>query len=144
MNSSSNPEVSIDKSIFLKDKGHQLRTEVLNTGVPCGIERPVSPDYLKVILNLGRKAILDEEFYRLYIVHLANTEQTDGVDSQVYTEAGYNNDTGIHELIDEIQSSFHPYWHAVEEAGFIPEVRSTTTKNCDGSWLLLGRDTDES
>ena len=139
--SSSNPEISI-KSSFLTLGGSRLRADVLD--IPDSIEQPISADYLERIIHLGRESILSANLYRLWVIRLGNTEQTDGKDSRVYTEAGYNNDTGVHELIDEIQDSFHDYWHVIEATGFIPEMRSTTGKNYEGSWMLLGQNTDKS
>jgi len=138
--SSSNPEISI-KSSFLTLDSTRLRADILD--IPDSIERAISADYLETILHLGRESILRADLYRLWVVRLGNTEQTDGEDSSVRTIAGYNKENSILDSLDEVQAPFHGYWHAIEAAGFTPEVRITTTKNYEGSWMLLGQNTDE-
>jgi hypothetical protein len=129
------PKILIENG-FLTVDDSRMRANILD--IPNSIERPVSSDEFKIILDLGRESIIHANMYRLWAIRLGDTEQTDGIDSKVYTKTGYDNDTGIHQSIDEIQEVFHGYWHAIEAAGFVPEVRSTTGKNTHGSWMLLG------
>lgn len=133
--SSSNREISI-KSGFLNVDGSPLRTAVLD--IPNSIEVPVFPDEFEQILRVGRTSIAIASFYRLWVIRLGNTDQTDGSNNQVYTPLGYKNG-GVHEFIDEIQDPFHAYWRAIEAVGFKTEVRSTTGDGVDGSWMLLGK-----
>lgn len=115
----------------------------------------VSSEKLTTILLLGRRSILQgiEDFYEqqarkhtrafitrpsVWTVQLGTTRQTDGRNSKVFTEQGYENG-GILSSIDEIKPKFHPYWNAVREAGFLPEVRRASTARDGGAWILLRR-----
>jgi hypothetical protein len=138
--SSVSPEVSI-KSSFLALDGFRLRADVLD--IPDSTEKPVSPDALRTILHMGEYSIHSANQYRIWVVRLGNTEQTDGKDSQVLTVAGYENGSGVFGSVDEIRKPFHDYWHIIEAAGYVPEVRLTTGNNTDGSWILLGNKADE-
>lgn len=108
-------------------EGSPLRTTVLD--IPDSIEVSVFPDEFEQILSLGRTSIAIASFYRLWVIRLGNTDQTDGSNSQVYTPLGYKNG-GVHESIDELQDPFHAYWRAIEAVGFKPE---TTGDGVDGS-----------
>lgn len=132
---SSNPEFRI-QSNFLYVDGRMLRTTVLD--IPESAERPVSPEEFKRILSLGQKSIFSAEFFRLWTIRLGDTGQTDGRNSEVYTAAGYAENSGVLHSVDQITEPFRDYWRAIESAGYTPEVRSTSG-DLGGSWMLLGR-----
>lgn len=115
----------------------------------------VTAEQLAHVLAIGRVAILNgiEDFYdtmradnpgvvrpSIFTVQLGDTLQTDGRHTNVFTEKGYNNG-GIIQAVDELQPSIHPYWNAVMDAGFLPEVRRTSGKEHGGSWLMLRKPT---
>ena len=150
------------QSNFLRVNRRELWADVLER--PAGNKKElVDAARLEQILKLGRVTILAgiEEFYvnmqaqtesdvqrpSIWTAHLGSLAQADGRDSQVFTPAGYDNG-GVIRSIDEIQDIFHPYWVAIEAAGFIPEVRRTLRKSGgsyerdSGAWLLL-RDTPQ-
>lgn len=151
------PEDTITlRSNFLTVNGNELRADVLKNS--ASERTTISPDELYRILILGRISILDgiESFYEQMIArnpgltivrppvltaHLGTTTQTEGRSSQVLTEKGYDNGTGIHRGTDELHDRFHEHWLAVKEAGFIPEVRQTSGKKDGGSWLALRKPT---
>lgn len=114
----------------------------------------VSPGELETILRVGHSAVeyAIEVFYKeqhdrlaphgytitrpsLWIAQLGNSRQTDGRDSQVYSEKGYANG-GVHFDADEQRPIFFDHWHAVEQAGFVPHVRGSM----NGAWLMLRND----
>ena len=72
----------------------------------------------------------------IWTAQLGTTRQTDGAASKVLTEQGQANG-GVNTNIHEIQPAFHNHWNTIKEAGFVPEVRRTSTKKDGGSWLLL-------
>jgi hypothetical protein len=134
--------------LFVNEKA--LRADVLQDAKSDKIA--VSPSELERVLVLGRESLLQgiEDFYddqvkslgpmiirpSIWTAQLGTTTQTDGRDSEVFTEKGYSNG-GIVQSPDEIQPGFHGHWNAVREAGFLPEVRRASGKQDGGSWLLL-------
>ena len=158
-----NEKISVTvRSNFLRVNRRELWADVLEQPAKSNKE-PVDAARLGQILKVGRVIILAgiEEFYTdmqaqtesriqrpsIWTAHLGSLAQTEGRDSQVFTQAGYDNG-GVIRSIDEIQEKFHPYWAEVEAAGFIPEVRRTLRKSGgsyekdSGAWLLL-RDTPQ-
>jgi hypothetical protein len=145
-----NPSIAL-RSNWLTVNNNTLRADVLKNS--RSEKLTVSPEELSSILLLGRRSILQgiEEFYgqqvlknpnlsivrpSIWTAHLGTTAQTDGRNSQVFTDLGYDNG-GINTSIDEIKPEFHAHWNAIREAGFLPEVRRTSDGNNAGSWLLL-------
>lgn len=147
---------------FLRVNKRLLRTDILEHSVDKKLA--VSAKQLEVILVLGRVSILDsiEESFKkrqlnqpdlhdivrpaIYTVHLGLPDQVDGENGLVFTDQGYHAQDNIPDnprrSIDDIQEKFHGYWQAVEDAGFVPEVRKTSGKIDGGAWLLL-RDTTQ-
>lgn len=132
-------------------EGKTLRADVLKDSRSEKIS--VSSLELEKVLLLGRTSLLNgiEDFYdnqvaknpgltivrpSIWTAQLGTTSQTDGRNSKVFTEKGYNNG-GIIQEPDELQPSFHGHWNAVKEAGFLPEVRRASGPKDGGSWLLL-------
>ena len=149
-----NPSVTL-QSNRLKVNGAFLRADVLKHSMADKI--PVSPDELTGLLIPERRPLLRaiEQMYvdttrsnpdsrvvrpSIWTAQLANTTQTDGKDSQVFTEKGYSNG-GVNRIRDEIQPRFLGHWDAITEAGFMPEVRRSSTKEDAGAWLLLRKPT---
>jgi hypothetical protein len=145
-----NEKISVTvRSNFLRVNRRELWADVLDQPIDVNRE-PVDAARLELILKLGRITILEgiERFYEkhasglgakrpsIWTAHLGSLEQTEGRNSQVFTQAGYDNG-GIIGSIDEIQDKFHGHWQAVEAAGFLPEVRRTFGKEDGGAWLLL-------
>lgn len=114
----------------------------------------VSSTELETILRVGRSAVeyAIEAFYKeqydrlrpqgytvirpsIWVAQLGNNRQTDGRDSQVYSEKGYANG-GVHFDADEQHPIFFDHWRAVEQAGFVPHVRGSV----NGAWLMLRND----
>jgi hypothetical protein len=139
------------QSNWLTVDNNTLRADVLKNSK--SEKQTVSAPELETILLLGRHSILQgiEEFYEqtvaknrgldivrpsIWTVQLGTTAQTDGVHSGVFTERGYANG-GINKAINEIKPKFHTHWGAVIEAGFLPEVRRTSTGRDGGAWLLF-------
>lgn len=139
------------KSNWLTVNGSSLRADVLTDATADKLT--VSSDELLRILLLGRRTILQavEVFYEqqvlknpdltvgrasVFTAQLGTEAQTDGKDSEVFTEKGYDNG-GVNSAPDEIQPRFRDYWHAVRHAGFVPEVRRTSGSANGGSWLAL-------
>jgi len=145
-----NSTVSL-RSNWLSVDGYALRANVLKDS--RSEKTDVSPEQVTSMLLLGRQSILQgiEEFYDVQIIknpsltivrpsiwtaQLGTTLQTDGRNSQVFTERGYANG-GVNTSVDEIRPQFHDHWNAVKEAGFLPEVRRGSGGPNGGSWLLL-------
>lgn len=151
-----NPSVAL-RSNWLTVDDHTLRADVVKNS--RSERTPVKPEELESVLLLGRRTILQgiEEFYAeqviknpdliivrpsIWTAQLGTTAQTDGQNSRVFTAKGYANG-GINSSADEIQPRFLGHWKAVESAGFLPEVRRTSTSRDGGSWLLLRKPTLE-
>lgn len=115
----------------------------------------VNANQLRQVLHIGRGAILEgiEVFYdkmraanpsvdrpSFFALQLGDIGQTDGRQSSVFTEKGYNNG-GIIQAVDELKPDIRPYWSAAMDVGFKPEVRRTSGKQDGGSWLLLRKPT---
>jgi hypothetical protein len=145
-----NPDIAL-RSNWLMVNGHTLRTDVLKDSKSDKLT--ISGQDLSSILLLGRRTILQsiEELHErqvlqhpesvvtrpsIWIAHVGTAAQTDGRSSQVFTELGYANG-GVNTSIDEIKPGFHGHWRAVQDAGFLPEVRRTSGSRDGGSWLLL-------
>ncbi len=115
-----------------------------------------SPEALQTMLAIGRKAIVEgidsfyEETKRKYagqrVVRPSIFVLRFGVNSkkkQIFTQEGLDNATNVHKSPDEIRSKYRPYWHAVEDGGFVPEVRSVLTgPSVGGIWLMLRDEAD--
>lgn len=142
---------------MLKVNEHSLWADVLKQPrTKVVTHETVSPQELETLLRVGKIAIYNalEEFYSkqyreltpkgytinrpsLWVAQLGTSRQTDGVNSQVYSEKGYANG-GIHYNKDEQKEEFWPHWDAVGRAGFVPHVRGSD----NGAWLAL-KTTDE-
>jgi len=145
-------ESTIDfQSNWLTVDGSLLRADVLRSSRSDRLS--VSAEELGRVLLPGRRAILTtiEDFYQtqifahpdstivrpsLWTAQLGTTTQTDGKQSKVFTNEGYNNG-GIIQTVEEINPSFHEHWNAVKQAGFLPEVRRVSKGQQGGAWLLL-------
>lgn len=149
-----NPTIALQSNWLTVNHG-TLWADVLRS--PRAEKISVSPEALETVLLLGRRTILQgtEEFYHeqvaknpgftiarpaIWTAQLGTTVQTEGRDSQVLTEKGYANG-GIIQASDEIQPAFRAHWDAIVSAGFVPEVRQTTTRAHGGSWLSLRKPT---
>ena len=114
----------------------------------------VSPTELETILRVSQgviersiEAFYHEQYARLtpkgynvappsiWVAQLGSNEQTDTVNSVVYSEKGYENG-GVHFDIDEQKPEFEQHWLAVERAGFHPHVRGSN----NGAFLMLCND----
>ena len=132
-----------------------LRADVLD--YPGTDRLAVTPEELRRVILLGRDTILreSEEFYHeqvfkqkrhdverpsIWTAQFGTTDQTDGPSRLVFTERGYANG-GINQNAYETQPAFLEYWWAVADAGFIPEVRRTSTRDNGGAWLSLRKPT---
>jgi hypothetical protein len=112
---------------------------------------PLDPEKLQTILGLGRNAIIQsilatfiETKQRhpdltvspppLFVIRFGTQSQ----EKRIFTPKGLDNNTSIHTQIDELKEKYHPYWRAVGNAGFRPEVRSNLTgPSVGGIWLML-------
>ncbi len=90
------------------------------------IERNTDPD-----LNISSPA-------PLWVVQFGVRGRKDSGKKKILTAEGYANRATIHEKREEIQEPYHPYWDAVVEGGFRPEVRRGLAPD-DGIWLMLHR-----
>ncbi len=133
----------------LRVGNRSLRADVLPR--KDGFEH-VDPEALEGVLLMGRRAIvsaLDEIYAQskarhpdltvvrgsIWTAQLGNAGETDGRNSRVYSQAGYDNG-GIHYSKYEQKPAFWDYWEAIEHAGFYPEVRGASGSN-GGAWLCL-------
>lgn len=121
--------------------------------------RDVSPDYLRQVLVIGRKAIVeafDLQFEKMskqapnvqrgsvWVMHLAKevgaviTPELLAVNETKQS----NRDVFSNTNIELIQPAYKPYWHAVHAADFLPEARVATPhiREMEGMCLLV-RDT---
>jgi hypothetical protein len=149
--------ISVVHQNVLTDAGRKLWVDVLRPPFRNYTTRfeKVSPEELENVLKLGSVGIhnaietfYSEQYARLHpkgctvvrpsiwVAQLGATKQTDGANSEVYTEKGYKNG-GIHYDKDEMHEEFGPHWEAIEQAGFTPHVRSTYGGTTAGAWLLL-------
>lgn len=148
------PSIGIHSN-WLQIDGQTLRADIL-PGARRG-EIDIDPEGLRTVIDLGRYAILDgiEAFYErtrhanpnstvvrpsIWTARLGNPNQTDGVNTRVFTPKGYENG-GVIEARDELQEPFRPFWDAVLAEGFLPEVRRTSGAQHGGAWLALRRPT---
>jgi len=144
------PQISLRSNWLTVDR-NTLRADVLKDS--RNERTTISAEELEAILLLGRTSILNgiEDFYdeqraktpdltvvrpSIWTAQLGNTRQTEGVNSKVFTKQGYDNG-GVLTSFREVRENFHGYWDAVEQAGFLPEVRRTSGGRDGGSWLLL-------
>jgi len=116
-----------------------------------GITLEMSPDELQAILQIGHAAIIggittsfevtkqrypDHEVVRpsVFVLRLGTNSQ----EKRILTETGQANGSAIHREPEEIREKYHPYWFAVKDGGYIPEVRSTLSgPGVGGIWLML-------
>jgi|GEM_PF-1639699 len=148
------PTVAV-RSNWLMVNRRLLRADVLE--YPGTDRLAVTPEELERVILLGRDTILHstEEFYHeqvakkpgytisrpsIWTAQFGTAHQTDGPSRQVFSDAGYANG-GINQHAHETQPAFLGYWWAVAEAGFIPEVRRTSTQTYGGAWLTLRKPT---
>lgn len=132
---------------YLSLNNRAMRTNVLRHS-PEKIA--VSAQQLDRILAVGRMAILNgivnfrfpgaTTTPSIWTLHLGTNKQVDPRDSKLFTERGWKNG-GVNERLDEIQAPFDPYWGAMKNNGFRPEVRRTFGKGDGGAWMLLRKPT---
>ncbi|NCU37468.1 hypothetical protein EOL96_00160 [Candidatus Saccharibacteria bacterium] len=98
------------------------------------IERVTAPNF-EAILALGNKALIDE----MTLIHMLTTRANPnsnvqrpsigvlnlGNDSNVsvLSERGRAKGTGLYQDQFQLDERVHPYWRAILENGFLPEVR---------------------
>lgn len=114
----------------------------------------VSPPELETLLRVGHSIIerAIEGFYReqytrltpkgytvippsIWVAQLGPSRQTDGSNSEVYSEKGYENG-GVHWEVEEQRPAFEQHWRAAERAGFHPHVKESE----NDAFLMLRND----
>lgn len=140
--------VSFQYENFLKYDGRLLRTDVLEFESKSA---PVNPEKLQQILTLGHQAIEDqinmiyERVSRahpdaaraaMWVAQLSGPENSEI--NEVYSPAiaGQIN-TSLLTDMNQIRESFHPYWQAAEQAGFVTEVDHVAIGGSHGAWLRV-------
>jgi hypothetical protein len=116
------------------------------------MESPCDPDLLRQALITQREHILGtiEEQYQEALRNFPGHKDIFRPPFEVarlhskrkgaLTPEGLDNGTAIHKDITEIKERYHPYWRAVEESGFVPEVQSTTEGFMYGGVILMLRE----
>ena len=108
----------------------------------------ISDENLSRILILGRRVILEgieAQFVgdvrpSIWTAQLGTQAASEGESNKVFSGIGTYNGGVITERY-EIKNPYHPYWDAVMNAGFLPEVRRVSGKEKGGAWLLVRKPT---
>ncbi len=116
----------------------------------------IGPEKLSRTLHIGREAILyaiQDAYERLkerkerdpdltisppplFVVRFGTQAQA----KRILAPKGLDNNTCVHKYMDELAWPYRPFWQAVNDEGFRPEVRSglvDSQKEFSGIWLML-------
>lgn len=132
------PGISFQYGNNLLVSRHKLQAAVFPTVEKF---RAVSPEELHSILSLGHQAISDQIEAMYEQVHANNPEAvrpsmwTVMMAPDHYRRRATISPHAVQSIITralDIRPNFRPYWHAIEDAGFMPK-----SHRGNGRWILL-------
>lgn len=137
------PEISFVHDNMLRVDGKMLWADVLP--VPDSRNHEiVTPDKFLTVLEIGHKAIGDTlgSVPLVWGLRLSTDPDTEGRESRkVLTPEGWDNKNSgwLYDKSDIIED-FHPYWDAVSNARFSPQIGLASGKALGGAWLMMKDD----